>query len=321
MNIPIGNASGVKCIFTNDLNELYNKQTCSFVVTKSATMEPRQGNPEPRYANLPNGSINSSGLPNQGFKYYLDWAFNKREEEEKKKELLNLENINYKKIYLSIAGLSIDENICMIDMYNKKLKSFTSDIDFIPQLEINLSCPNVIGKSQVGYDFDNLNEYIYCLDANINGNYGFKLPPYFDYEHFTKISHILNKYDKCSFITCCNSLGNGLYIDTKTKTTCIKPKNGFGGIGGDYILPTAVANVNYFYNNLPNKKIFGCGGIKDGETALQHIFAGASQLQIGTALYQNGITVFDKITTDVSQWRWLNGEKNLNELIGCVKSQ
>ena len=45
-------------------------------------MEPRQGNPEPRYGDLPNGSINSSGLPNQGFKYYLDWAFNKREEEE-----------------------------------------------------------------------------------------------------------------------------------------------------------------------------------------------------------------------------------------------
>ena len=42
-------------------------------VTKTATLEFRQGNPEPRYQDVPLGSINSMGLPNNGLDYYLDY--------------------------------------------------------------------------------------------------------------------------------------------------------------------------------------------------------------------------------------------------------
>ncbi|MCK1206531.1 hypothetical protein MXZ36_09950, partial [Streptococcus uberis] len=41
------------------------------------------------------------------------------------------------------------------------------------------------------------------------------------------------------------------------------PKNGFGGIGGDYIKPTALANVHAFYQRLnPSIQIIGTGGVK-----------------------------------------------------------
>ena len=42
-------------------------------VTKTATLEFRQGNPEPRYQDVPLGSINSMGLPNNGLDYYLNY--------------------------------------------------------------------------------------------------------------------------------------------------------------------------------------------------------------------------------------------------------
>ena len=38
---------------------------------KTATLEFRQGNPEPRYQDVPLGSINSMGLPNNGLDYYF----------------------------------------------------------------------------------------------------------------------------------------------------------------------------------------------------------------------------------------------------------
>ena len=117
MCFKIGNASGVMCQNGNDLDSLYASSYCSFVVTKSATLERRDGNPEPRYSTLPNGSINSSGLPNHGFNFYLDWTYDK---------LTNPNEFSFnhkKKIYLSISGLSLDDNVSMIKSYNSRISN------------------------------------------------------------------------------------------------------------------------------------------------------------------------------------------------------
>ena len=65
------NAAGIYCMTKEELLEIENSQAASFV-TKTGTLEARQGNPEPRYADTSLGSINSMGLPNHGFQYYLD---------------------------------------------------------------------------------------------------------------------------------------------------------------------------------------------------------------------------------------------------------
>ena len=51
---------------TEELEEVKNSAAGTFV-TKTATLEFRAGNPEPRYQDVPLGSINSMGLPNQGW--------------------------------------------------------------------------------------------------------------------------------------------------------------------------------------------------------------------------------------------------------------
>lgn len=320
MKFQIGNASGVMCKDKEDLDKLYSSTYCSFVVTKSATLQQRNGNPEPRYATLPNGSINSSGLPNHGFDFYLNWAFDKLTND--KEHSFNLK----KKIYLSISGLSIDDNVIMIQKYNEMINKLFQiegfNHYFIPQLEINLSCPNIIGKPQIGYDIDNLETYIRTLDNNIDSrvSYGVKLPPYFDICHFQRVSSILNKFDRCYFVVCCNSIGNGLYIDIEKKQVSIKPNNGFGGVGGNYMLPTALANVNYFFNHLVNKEIVGCGGINDHKSCLMHIYAGASRVQIGTYLYEKGEDVFGYIKSDLFSYIWRNSLGDISNLIGCIEN-
>ena len=65
------NAAGVACMTIEELEGV--KNSGGYFVTKTATLDFRQGNPEPRYQDVPLGSINSMGLPNNGLDYYLDY--------------------------------------------------------------------------------------------------------------------------------------------------------------------------------------------------------------------------------------------------------
>ena len=95
---------------------------------------------------------------------------------------------------------------------------------------------------------------------------------------------IIAKYP-INFITCINSIANGLVIDTVKECPVIYPKSGFGGIGGNIVKPTALANVRQFYNLLsPKMSVIGCGGVLTGEDAFHHLLAGASAVSVGTSL-------------------------------------
>ena len=74
---PLMNASGVHCMTIVELDELANSEAGAFV-TKTATRDYREGNPEPRYYDTALGSINSMGLPNNGLDYYLDYVIERQ---------------------------------------------------------------------------------------------------------------------------------------------------------------------------------------------------------------------------------------------------
>jgi len=269
------NASGALCMTEKELSALLDSNSGS-LVTKSCTMNYREGNESPRYFETELGSINSMGLPNLGIEFYMKYS---------------IENQSEKPIFLSIAGLSLEENILMLEKIQ--------DSSFIGLVELNLSCPNIAGKPQTGYDFERTNEVLEKVFSFYKKPLGVKLPPYFDEIHFNEMASILNKFP-LYFVTCINSVGNGLYIDFETESVVIKPKNGFGGIGGKYVKPVALANVRKFYTLL-NKdiSIIGCGGIENGQDAFEHILCGASMLQIGTQLMKEGVSVFDRIHTEL----------------------
>lgn len=75
----IMNAAGVLCYDKSELEQVLNSEAGTFV-TKTATLNPREGNPTPRYKNTSLGSINSMGLPNLGFDYYLDYLLELQKE-------------------------------------------------------------------------------------------------------------------------------------------------------------------------------------------------------------------------------------------------
>src|SRR5512146_467683 len=65
------NASGALCVTREELMAL-GRSRAGAIVTKSMTIEARQGNPAPRYYGFPGGSINSMGLPNLGYTAYAE---------------------------------------------------------------------------------------------------------------------------------------------------------------------------------------------------------------------------------------------------------
>ena len=127
------NAAGVRCMTINDLEAIRHSKAGAFV-TKTATLEARAGNPSPRMASTPLGTINSMGLPNKGFQYYLDYLLSLQEKEPQQSH------------FFSVVGMSqVETHVILQTIQNSNYQGL---------VELNLSCPNVPGKPQIAYDFE-----------------------------------------------------------------------------------------------------------------------------------------------------------------------
>jgi len=295
-NSCIVNASGVKDTTFKELKML-EKSDSGAIVMKTCTLNPRKGNPRPRCVATSLGLIQSMGWPNLGYKKYIEFA-------KKIKEKSN------KPIIASVGGFSIEE-------YRKITKAFQkSEVDLI---EISLSCPNLNNHPQIGYDFGETEKLLSQLINLGKKPLGLKLPAYLDSVLQEKMVKIIKKY-KISFITCINSLGNSLIIDSKLEKPVIKPRKGSGGLSGDYLKPIALGNVRGFYNLLKGSVfIFGVGGIKTGEDVFEFLLAGADAVQIATTFEKEGPVCFKRINEELKEILKGKGYKNTQEAIGQLK--
>lgn len=293
----IYNASGPADVTLDEL-ETIAKSNSSAITMKSCTLEARQGNPEPRYADLEFGSINSMGLPNLGYKAYIKFS-------------KILKKKYGKPIIASISGLTFEDNVVIFKAFNN------SEVDII---EFNPGSPNTIGKPITGYDVEEMDRLLDMVAKICKKPWGIKLPPYFDLVHFEQIAQVIKKYP-IKFVTCINSIGNGLVINPYTEQPLIKPKGGLGGIGGRYIKYTTLANVRKFYEIFEDEiQVIGVGGIYSGIDAFELILAGASAVQIGTAYLQKGPSIFEKVRKELKEFMASKGYKKLYDFRGELKS-
>ncbi|WP_036666529.1 dihydroorotate oxidase [Paludibacterium yongneupense] len=298
MESPLYNASGVMCRLREELDAVA-ASAAGALITKSCTLEAREGNPEPRYFSTPMGSINSMGLPNQGYPYYFQYA-------------AEYDYSTGKPLFVSLSGMSLQDNLTMLQALD--------DLQLPCLPEVNLSCPNVPGKPQLGYDFAATAAALCAISRVYARPFGVKLPPYFDVAHFTQMAEVLNACENLRFVTCINSIGNGLVVDMDSESAVIKPKGGLGGLGGAYVLPTALANVREFSRLLDHKYVIGCGGIDSGAEAFMHILCGATAVQIGTCLHEEGVGAFSRIQSELSDIMEAKGYHALTDFRGKLKT-
>ncbi len=279
VTFPVGlmNASGALCVTQAELEAL-GESNAGAIVTKSMTPLAREGNPLPRYVAIEGGSINSMGLPNLGYPAYVQ---------------LIPQLKHYKKpVVASLAGLHPDDFL----EGAKALNAASPDL-----VEVNLSCPNIPGKPQIGYDFEETERLLLEIRDMFSIPFGVKLPPYFDPIHHQKIAEVLQRIG-VAFVTVINSIGNTLVVDPELEQVVIKPKGGFGGLGGRIIKPVALANVRALWKIWGDQiPIIGTGGIENGTDIFEHVLCGASAVQIGTILVEEGVGVFTRLARELAE--------------------
>jgi dihydroorotate dehydrogenase (fumarate) len=289
------NAAGARCVTREELESL-GRSGAGAIVTKSMTLEPRAGNPEPRYHGFPGGSINSMGLPNLGYRVYA--------------ELIPALRRFGKPVVASVAGFGEEDFVTIAAAVNR------SGPDL---MEINLSCPNIPGEPQIGYDAEVSERLLKRVRKVVTVPMGVKLPPYFDPAHQQRMARVIRDAG-ADFLSLINSIGNALVVDPDRDCPVIKPKGGFGGLGGSLIKPVALANVRAFWKLFDGRlPIIGTGGILTGTDVYEHLLCGASAVQVGTALMEEGLGVFDRLGKELAERLSRKGHSSPSDCRGLLR--
>ncbi|KAF7944385.1 hypothetical protein EAE96_010782 [Botrytis aclada] len=188
-------------------------------------------------------------------------------------------------------------------------------------MEINLSCPNIVGKSPPAYDGEAMASYIEVIKSLKTGttdkiHVGIKTPPYTYSEQFKNLISALKSGalpsgdNAISFITTTNTLGSCLIMDDLGNPALGSPNGeGIGGMAGDALHPLALGNVKTIrrmldtspFEYMRNIEIIGVGGVKDSAGFSRMRKVGASIVGVGTALGREGVGIFEQILSGVAE--------------------
>jgi dihydroorotate dehydrogenase (NAD+) catalytic subunit len=232
------------------------------VVTKSIQLTARAGRATPRMAETPSGMLNSIGLQGPGIEVFI------------KRDLAWLEEHGVRAV-VSIAGSTVED-------YGKLASKLRNKA--LAMIEVNISCPNVEDRGQVfACDPVAAADVIAVVRRATSSS----VPV------FAKLSPDVT--DIVSIAAACVAAGAsgislintslGMVIDTETMRPTLAGVT--GGLSGPAIRPLALRCVWQVHEALPEVPIFGIGGIRSGLDAFQFILAGASAVQVGTAIFND----------------------------------
>ena len=279
------------------------------VLTKSATLVSQTGNPQPRIFHAPDdkASFNSEGLPNSGIEYYIS--------DSTIEETLAGCKGPTKPYMVSISGKTLEDNLKMMDKISMVK-------DKIACVELNLACPNVIGKPIIAFDFDQLRTILKTIEQKkYKFLLGLKLPPYLDSKHLAEAASIINGYSgMVKYVACINTIGNALAIDEISEAPFISSNNGLAGLSGPAVKYTALANVRQMRQKLdPSIDVVGVGGIESGTDVFSFLLCGATAVQVGTCHWKEGPKCFDRICDELKAVLKEKGYSSVQEVIGNLK--
>jgi len=258
------------------------------VVTKSVGLKPRAGYANPTVVQVECGLINAMGLPNPGIDEFV-------KEIRQAKKVLNVP------LVVSVYGFSEEEYAAV----SKKAADAGADA-----LELNVSCPHVKETgSEIGQKPETLSKVIKKVKAAIDKPVFVKLSP-----NVTSIADIAETAAKAGAdaLTAINTV-KAMAIDPETSMPILGNK--LGGLSGSAIKPIAARCVYDIYERV-KVPIIGCGGIANWRDAIEFFLAGASAVQIGTAIATKGSSVFRAVSRGIDAYLKRKGFKNVGEIVG-----
>ncbi len=254
---PVFIASGI-CGYGEEYSPLVDLSRVG-VVTKTITMRPRKGNLPPRVHELPEGMLNSIGLENVGLDRYVT----------EKLPLLERRDTD---VIVSVAAETEDEFVRLAEAF--------APMDGYSGLELNLSCPNVEEQALDHGRNPSFVERITRIvkDRIPHKSLWIKITP-----NITDIGEVARAAEAggADAISAINTL---VGIDFNLETGRPVFAKGSAGYSGPAILPIALQKV-WECSKAVSIPIVGIGGITSVEDARKFFLAGATAIQVGTALF------------------------------------
>jgi dihydroorotate dehydrogenase (NAD+) catalytic subunit len=286
---PLLNAAGVLGMSSLLLKRVY-ESGAGAVISKSIGPEPRRGHPNPTFVRVECGALNAMGLPNPGVEYFI----------EEVKEI--------KKLGIPIVA----------SFFGASTKDFANVAYHLSRaggdaLELNASCPNVAEElGMLAADAENVEKVTAAVKAETKLPVFVKLSP-----NVTNIKSIAvaAEWGGADAITAVNTL-KGMVIDVNMRRPVLA--NVTGGLSGPAVKPVSLRCV-WEVSQAVNIPIIGCGGISTGQDAVEYILAGASAVEVGTAIMTHGLGVYKKINDEIAEYMDYNGFSNIMEMVGLAQ--
>ena len=281
-------ASGILGISLDVFNRIY-RAGAGAIVTKSLSKEPWEGYDNPTIFSVKgDGWINAVGLSNPGAAYFAKMISSNKDVP----------------IIVSLVGSDEEDFDFMVKQFeNVKVLAY----------ELNLSCPHVAKVGlEVGDDPNLVTKIVKKVKSVTNipviAKVGLGTTHYLDTVSAACDAGI-------DAITAINTL-RAMAIDVETQRPILSNK--IGGLSGTPIKPVAVRCV-YEISSKYEIPIIGCGGISNWQDAVEFFLAGASAVQIGSAVGNGWIDVFGEINNGIEQYMEKKELSNIEEMIGSAK--
>lgn len=287
---PVMTAAGTFGYGT-EYSQLLDIQKLGAIVCKGTTLEPREGNPQPRLAETASGLLNSIGLQNIGVKALI---------KEKAPLWANWDV----PVIVNIAGETVSDYA--------RLAEELDGVAGVSGLEVNISCPNVAsGGAEFGANPESAARVTAAVKSATSLPVLVKLTPNTSDITGVAVAVAAAGADAISLI---NTV-KGMAIDATTRRLLLGRAT--GGLSGPAIKPIALAMV-YEVAGAVELPVIGCGGITNGSDAIEFILAGASAVQVGTAIFNNPHAPLD-VLEEIRQFLQKEGVQDIAELIGTAR--
>lgn len=286
---PLMLAAGIMGSNASSLNWIL-KSGAGGVVSKSFSLNPHPGYVNPTTVAVEGGIINAIGLSNPG-------ADNFKEELKKVDHEGNV-------VIASIYGATPVE-------FSKLVEDVQEHVDMI---ELNISCPHAMDGygASIGQSCDLSHTIVAAACDVADVPIIAKLTP-----NVTDITEIAKTCEDAgaNALSLINTLGPGMKINIDVARPVLSNK--FGGMSGKAIKPIAISNVYSVYEEV-NIPLIGVGGVYTFEDVVEFIYAGARAVQIGTAIMDEGVTVFNDINIGLEKFMAQKGFSSIDEMVGLA---
>ena len=261
------------------------------VTIKSVSLEPREGHKNPTVVTFEAGMLNAVGYSNPGV-------------EETVKEFSNIDEVTVP-VIASVIGTDANDFVRVVEEL--------AETKFAA-IELPLSCPHTPGFGLLAGQGtpETTKEIVSAVRKTSKLPIFVKLSP-----NIPEIGNLAKAAEDAGAdaITAVNTLGPGMIINIEAQKPVLSYK--VGGVSGDALRPIATRCVYDIYESV-KIPIIGVGGISTGRHAIEMIMAGATAIGIGTAIYQRGMYVFQKVCHEIESWMSDNGFNNINEMVGIA---